>query len=85
MIVVVNRQNKELFDAIRKLASVEKGLITQVVIARYILDGKKASVKIALQIAARVGLQVWQADIPFKKTMICGYDSRRYTAQRDRH
>uniref|UniRef100_A0A6G1S4P7 Piwi-like protein 1 n=1 Tax=Aceria tosichella TaxID=561515 RepID=A0A6G1S4P7_9ACAR len=84
-VVVMHNQNKERYDSIKKIATVERGLITQVVTAKLMLDPKKitgACVKIAIQIAAKIGGEPWWADIPLKRSMICGYDTFRDTAKR---
>uniref|UniRef100_A0A6G1SQC4 Piwi-like protein 1 n=1 Tax=Aceria tosichella TaxID=561515 RepID=A0A6G1SQC4_9ACAR len=86
-IVIMQSQHKERYDAIKKAASVEKGLITQVVTAKLMMDQRKARAaaqKIAIQVAAKVGGEPWWVDIPMKKTMICGYDTYHDTAKRGR-
>lgn len=86
-IVILNRQNKERYDAVKKVASVEKGLITQVVTARLMLDERKANsaaVKIGIQIAAKVGGEPWHIFLPLSAIMICGYDTYHDTANRGR-
>jgi aubergine-like protein len=86
-IVIMQSQNKERYDAIKKAASVERGLITQVVTARLMTDPKRArsaAQKIAIQVAAKVGGEPWWVDIPLKKTMVCGYDAYHDTTQRGR-
>lgn len=86
-IVIMQAQHKERYDAIKKAASVEKGLITQVVTAKLLLDEKKsrsACQKIGIQVAAKIGGEPWWVDIPLKKTMICGYDTYHDTARRGR-
>jgi aubergine-like protein len=85
IVVVMHGQNKERYDSIKKIATVERGLITQVVTAKLMTDPKKitgASTKIAIQIAAKIGGEPWWADIPLKRSMICGYDTFRDTAKR---
>lgn len=86
-IVIMNRQHKGRYDAIKKVASVEMGLITQVVFSGLILNDKNwrsVSKMIAIQIAARVGFKAWCINLPLKKAMICGYDTCHDTAQRGR-
>ena len=86
-IVVLPRQNKTIYDAVKKVACTEMGLITQVVTTRLLMDdrkGRSASVKIAIQVAAKVGGEPWYADIPLKGAMVCGYDTYHDTANRGR-
>lgn len=86
-IVILNRQNKERYDAVKKVASVEKGLITQVVTARLMLDERKAAsaaVKIGIQIAAKIGGEPWHVFMPLAAVMVCGYDTYHDTANRGR-
>lgn len=85
IVVVLHNQNKEKYDSIKKIATVERGLVTQCVTAKLMLDPKKAasaSTKIAIQVAAKIGGEPWWADIPLKKAMICGYDTARDTTRR---
>lgn len=85
IVVVMHNQNKEKYDSIKKIATVERGIITQCITAKLMLDQKKisgASTKIAIQVAAKIGGEPWWADIPLKKAMICGYDTYRDTAKR---
>jgi len=86
-IVFMHSLHKERYDAIKKAASAEKGLVTQVVTAKLLLDQKRARTaaqKIAIQIAAKVGGEPWWVDVPIKKTMICGYDTHHDTTKRGR-
>ena len=86
-LVIMNSQNKERYDAIKKVASVEMGLITQVVTAKLMKDPRKASgaaVKIAIQVAAKVGGEPWYINIPMKASMVCGFDTYHDTARRGR-
>lgn len=85
--VIMTRQNKERYNAIKKLASVERGLITQVVTARLLTDQRKAAgaaLKIGVQVAAKVGGEPWYVNLPLKGAMFCGYDTYHDTAKRGR-
>lgn len=86
-LVLMPSQNKEKYDAIKKLATTERGLITQVVTTRLMMDDKKrsgAAVKIAIQLAAKLGGEPWLVNIPISGTMVCGYDTYHDTAKRGR-
>jgi len=88
-LVVLRSQNKTIYDAVKKLACAEMGLVTQCVTARLMTDqnaGKvrSAATKIAIQVAAKVGGEPWWADIPLKKAMVCGYDTYHDTTSRGR-
>lgn len=86
-IVIMSSQNKEKYDAIKKQASVEKGLITQVVTARLMMDDRKAggaATKIAIQLAAKLGGEPWYVHLPMTTLMVCGYDTYHDTANRGR-
>lgn len=86
-IVIMHNQNKEKYDSIKKVATVERGLITQVVTARLMTDPKKvggAATKIAIQLAAKVGGEPWRVELPLKNAMVCGYDTYHDTAKRGR-
>jgi aubergine-like protein len=86
-LVIMKSQDKEKYDAIKKVASIERGLITQVVTGKLMTDlrrARSAAQKIAIQVAAKVGGEPWWVDIPMKKTMVCGYDTYHDTAQRGR-
>lgn len=85
--VIMRNQNKAIYDVIKKAATTELGLVSQVVTSRLMCDERKArsaAVKIAIQIAAKVGGEPWWTDIPLKGTMICGYDTYHDTANRGR-
>lgn len=84
-IVILPLQNKEKYDAIKKHASVDRGMITQVVTARLITDPRKAngaSVKIGIQVAAKIGGEPWYINFPLKNVMVCGYDTYHDTVNR---
>lgn len=86
-IVVMTNQNKERYGAIKKLASVEKGMVTQVVTAKLMTDQKKAigaALKIGVQVVAKVGGEPWYVNLPLKGAMFCGYDTYHDTAKRGR-
>ena len=86
-LVMMSSQNKEKYDAIKKVASVELGLITQVVTSRLMMDQRKAggaAVKIGLQIAAKVGGEPWYVNLPLADAMVCGYDTNHDTSNRGR-
>lgn len=85
--VILPRQNKERYDAIKKFAAVERGMITQVVTGRLMTDDRKASgaaIKIGVQVAAKIGGEPWYVHIPLGGTMVCGYDTYHDTLQRGR-
>lgn len=86
-LVIIHAQNKERYDAIKKMASVERGMISQVVTARLMTDPRKASgaaIKIGIQVAAKIGGEPWLVQVPLPNTMICGYDTYHDTANRGR-
>uniref|UniRef100_A0A6G1SM65 Piwi-like protein 1 n=1 Tax=Aceria tosichella TaxID=561515 RepID=A0A6G1SM65_9ACAR len=86
-IVIMQNQRKDRYDAIKKAASLDKGLITQVVTSKLLLDpnkGRTAAQKIAIQIAAKVGGEPWWVNISQPDTMICGYDTYHDTTKRGR-
>lgn len=86
-LIIMPQQNKERYDSIKKVASCERGLITQVVTSRLMMDDRKANgaaVKIGIQLAAKVGGEPWHINLPLKGAMICGYDTYHDTANRGR-
>lgn len=86
-VIILPNQNKEKYDAVKKLASVDKGLITQVVTSKLMLDERKrigAGTKIAIQLAAKLGGEPWLLEIPITGLMVCGYDTYHDTARRGR-
>lgn len=87
VVVIMHNQNKEKYDSIKKVATVERGLITQVVTAKLMMDIKKvggAATKIAIQLAAKVGGEPWRVQLPLGNSMVCGYDNTNDTAKRGR-
>lgn len=86
-LVIMTNQNKEKYDAIKKESSIKKGLITQVVTSRLLMDERKANsaaVKIGIQLAAKVGGEPWHVSIPLGGVMACGYDTYHDTSNRGR-
>lgn len=87
IIVIIEKQNKGTYDAIKKACTVDVGIPTQVVTARLLLDERKsrgASTKIAVQIAAKIGGEPWLVNLPLQDCMICGYDTYHDTTSRGR-
>lgn len=85
--IVMDRQNKERYDAIKKCCAVDRGLVSQVVTLKLLSDERKArgaATKIAIQVAAKVNGEPWHIDLPLKESMICGYDTYHDTAARGR-
>lgn len=85
--IIMPRQNKERYDAIKKFAAVERGMVTQVVTSKLMLDERKANgaaIKIGVQVAAKIGGEPWYVYIPLGGTMVCGYDTYHDTLQRGR-
>lgn len=83
--VIMNNQNKERYDSIKKVASVERGLVTQVMTAKLLGDARRAiaaAIKIAIQLAAKIGGEPWRVALPLKNAMVCGYDSHHDTTKR---
>lgn len=87
ILIILQRQNKEKYDVIKKFSTCDRGIPTQVVTSRLILDQRKqrgAAVKIAIQIAAKVGGEPWLICLPLQNTMVCGYDTYHDTVSRGR-
>lgn len=87
VLIILPRQDKEKYDAVKKFCTVERGLISQVVTAKLMMDDRKArgaATKIGIQIAAKVGGEPWRIHIPMGATMICGYDTYHDTSNRGR-
>lgn len=86
-IAILTSQHKEKYDAIKKLATVERGIVTQVVTAKLMNDSKRANgaaLKIAMQVVAKVGGEPWYVNLPLQGAMFCGYDTYHDTANRGR-
>lgn len=86
-LIVMPRQNKERYDMIKRYSTCDRGIPTQVVTSKLMMDPKKArgaATKIALQVAAKIGGEPWRIHLPLKETMVCGYDTYHDTTNRGR-
>lgn len=87
VVVIVSSKRKDRYDAIKRVCCLEKPVPSQVCTSAIIdAEKKRRSVvtKIAIQMNAKLGGEIWQSNIPLKNTMICGIDTYHDSAKKNR-
>lgn len=77
-VVIVTSKRKDRYDAIKRICCLEKPVPSQVITSGVLEDErKKKSVitKVAIQMNAKLGGEIWQSNIPLNNVMICGIDT----------
>jgi len=80
MVVVIlsSKNRKDVYDAVKRICCLELPVPSQVVCTPTIEDQRKhlaVVTKVAIQMNAKLGGELWGTSIPLKKTMICGIDT----------
>jgi len=79
MIVVVVPNNKgEAYSVVKKICCGERGIPSQVVTSTVLGKEKiiaSVAVKIAIQMATKLGAEPWKLNLPTKTLMVVGYDT----------
>jgi len=85
--VIVPNNNKERYDAIKKMCYCENPMPCQVIVARTLQKKQmlmSVCTKVAIQMATKVGAEPWALKIPPKNLMVVGYDTYHDSAQKTR-
>jgi aubergine-like protein len=84
-IVILPRNTKDRYDAIKKVCCLEKPVPSQCILSRTLSKNMMSvTTKIALQLNCKLGGELWAVDIPIKNTMVIGIDTYHDTAQKGR-
>jgi len=78
VVAVLPNNRKDRYDAIKKLCCADLPVPSQCVVTRTISKPQmlmSVATKIAVQMNAKMGGEVWAVDIPLKKCMVVGFDS----------
>ena len=78
VVAVLPNNRKDRYDAIKKLCCVESPVPSQCVVSRTISKPQmlmSVATKIAVQMNAKMGGEVWAVEVPLKKLMVVGFDS----------
>lgn len=78
VVSIVPNNNKDRYDAIKKLCYIDAAKLSQVIVARTLFKKNmlmSVATKIAIQMAAKSGSVPWALSIPTSKLMVCGYDT----------
>ena len=78
LVVVVPNDNAETYSAIKKILSVKRAVLSQVLLSRTVgMDPSKVksvATKVAIQMNAKMGNAPWKVPIPLKGLMVIGFD-----------
>ncbi|CAG2112823.1 unnamed protein product, partial [Medioppia subpectinata] len=86
-VIIVPNNNKERYDAIKKVNYCEKPMPSQVIVAKNLLNKQRlmsVCTKIVIQMATKLGAEPWTLKIPPKDLMVVGYDTYHDSANRKR-
>ncbi|XP_074036820.1 piwi like RNA-mediated gene silencing protein aubergine isoform X2 [Leptinotarsa decemlineata] len=83
---VVSNNSADRYAAIKKKCCVDRGLPSQVILAKNLTSKGAMSVatKVAIQLNCKIGGAPWSLNIPLSNLMVVGYDVCRDTANRGR-
>ncbi|XP_038674833.1 piwi-like protein 4 isoform X1 [Scyliorhinus canicula] len=84
VLCILPSNQKGSYDCIKKFLCVEKPIPSQCVVARTLNRANMMSIvtKIALQMACKIGGELWMVDIPLKSLMVIGIDINRDTLRK---
>ncbi|XP_078401913.1 piwi-like protein 4 isoform X2 [Cetorhinus maximus] len=79
VLCILPSNQKNNYDCIKKFLCVEKPIPSQCVVARTLNRANMMSIvtKIALQMACKIGGELWMVEIPLKSLMVIGIDINR--------
>ncbi|EEC14103.1 Cniwi protein, putative, partial [Ixodes scapularis] len=78
LMTIFPNNRKDRYDSLKKVACVDMGLHTQVMLGRTISNKKNlksVATKVAIQMNCKLGGEAWALDIPLTKMMCVGYDT----------
>ncbi|XP_078258850.1 piwi-like protein 4 [Rhinoraja longicauda] len=76
VLYILSSSQKDKYDSVKKFLCVEKPTPSQCVVANTLNRANIMSIvtKIALQMACKIGGELWMVEIPFKSLMVIGID-----------
>lgn len=77
-VVIVPNNNKDRYDAIKKVFCCDKPMASQVIIGRTLAKKQmlmSVCTKVGIQMAVKLGAEAWGLKIPPKRLMVVGYDT----------
>jgi len=86
-VCILPNNNKDRYDAIKKFCCNEAGIPSQCLLAKTLSKPPmlmSVCTKVAIQMAAKIGLQPWACKIPSRTLMIAGYDTYHDSSQKGR-
>jgi aubergine-like protein len=88
VVCIVPNQNKDIYDAIKKVCCLEYGIASQVVTANILNTNnmnktKSVITKLAVQMNCKLGGEPWGVIIPLKNIMVVGMDFYKDSSQRN--
>lgn len=87
IVSIVPHNNKDRYDAIKKLCYCDNAKFSQVVLTKTLTKKQmlmSVATKVVVQMAAKSGSIPWAVHIPTKTMMVCGYDTHHDAAQKGR-
>lgn len=78
VLILLPNSNKDRYVSCKKILTCDRGIPSQCFTAKLMSDDRKATsacVKLAIQMACKIGGEPWCLNIPAKETMVCGYDT----------
>jgi aubergine-like protein len=85
VVIIVPNNNKERYDAIKKVFCCDHPIASQVVVSRTLAKKQmlmSVCTKIGIQMACKMGGEAWALRIPPKNVMVVGYDTYHDSTQR---
>lgn len=87
VVVLMSSKRKDIYDAVKRMCCLEMPVPSQVVTTKILEDDRKHKsivTKVAIQMNAKLGGEVWRVNIPLTDTMICGIDTYHDTGKKNR-
>ncbi|RWS28421.1 piwi-like protein 1 [Leptotrombidium deliense] len=85
VVIIVPNNNKDRYDSIKKIFCISHPIPSQVIVSRTISKKQmlmSVCTKIGIQMAVKLGAEVWYLTIPPNNLMVVGYDTYHDSAKR---
>lgn len=86
-VVLLTSKRKDIYDAVKRICCLESPVPSQVVTTKILEDDRKHKsivTKVAIQMNAKLGGEIWAVNIPLTDTMICGIDTYHDSSKKNR-
>lgn len=86
-VVLLTTKRKDIYDAVKRVCCLESPVPSQVVTTKILEDERKHKsivTKVAIQMNAKLGGEIWAVNIPLTDTMICGIDTYHDSSKKNR-